>query len=192
MKKVSLITLALLIVANAVVAQQKTVQFGVKGGINFSTLLDEFGTNDYRTGYHAGLFANIPLDAGFRLQPEVVYSAQGAEFPNDKKHYLSYISVPVMLQYTIKDRFRIETGPQVSYLSKSEVKYEKMPEGPNEHEADYFNEVNGGDFAWSAGAGYVTPFGLGVDARYNLSLGDISKIGRLENRVWQVGLFYQF
>jgi hypothetical protein len=191
MKKISFITLALLIVTNAIVAQQKTVQFGVKGGVNFSTLVDEFGANDYRTGYHAGLFANIPLDKNFHLQPEVVYSEQGAEFPNGKKHYLDYVSFPLMAQYTIKDRFRIETGPRVSYLAKSKVTYATSPESPNQHEEEYFNEVNKGDFAWSAGVGYVTPFGLGIDARYNLSLGDISKIGHLENRLWQVGIFYQ-
>ena len=191
MKKISLITLALLIVTNAIVAQEKTVRFGVKGGVNFSTLKNEFGTNDYRTGYHAGVFANIRADKNLSLQPELLYSAQGGEFPNGKKHDLSYVSLPLMLQYTIADRFRIQTGPQVSYLTNSEVKYDHMPEGPHQYETEFFNKVKEWDFAWSAGVGYVTPLGLGVDARYNLSLNDISKTGRLENRAWQVGVFYQ-
>jgi hypothetical protein len=190
MKKVTLITLALLMVMN-VVAQQKTVQFGVKGGVNFSTLVDEFGTNDYRTGYHAGVFANLPIENGFSLQPEVVYSAQGAEFENGKKQYLDYVSVPLVAQYTIKNRFRIETGPQVSYLTKEEVTFPPSLEGPNSHEQPFFNEVKKTDLAWTIGAGYVTPVGIGIDVRYNLSPGDISKVGHLENRVWQVGLFYQ-
>src|SRR5688500_19924739 len=120
MKKVTLITLALLIVTNAIVAQQKAVHFGVKGGVNFSTLKDEFGNgNDNRTGYHAGLLAHIPIDNKFALQPELIYSTQGAEYANGKKHYLDYISLPLMAQYTIKDRFRILTGRQISYITKS-------------------------------------------------------------------------
>jgi hypothetical protein len=191
MKKVTLITLALLGVMNGMVAQQKTVQFGVKGGVNFSTLVDEFGTNDYRTGYHAGVFANLPVENGFSIQPEVIYSTQGAEFENGKKHELDYVSVPLMAQYTIKNRFRIETGPQISYLTRSEVNYPTSLEEPASHEQPYFNEVKKTDLAWTVGAGYVTPFGIGIGVRYNLSPGDISKVGHLENRVWQVGLFYQ-
>lgn len=192
MKKVTLITLALLIVTNAIVAQQKTVQFGVKGGVNFSTLKDEFGKdNDHRTGYHAGLLAHIPIGNNFAFQPEVVYSTQGAELANGRKHYLDYISLPLMAQYTIKDRFRIQTGPQVSYLTKSEVKYPTSQDGHNQQELEFFDEVTNMDAAWSIGAGYVTPSGIGIDARYNLSFGDISKLRYLQNRVWQVGVFYQ-
>jgi len=192
MKRITLTTLLLLIVMNTILAQQETVQFGVKGGVNCSTLLDEYGTNDYRTGYHAGLFANIPLKDKFTLQPEVVYSAQGAKFANGKKHYLDYISVPLLGQYTVKNRFRIQTGLQLSYLTKSEVKYENAVEASTEHEGDLFNKVEKMDIAWTVGAGYVMPIGLGIDARYNLSPADISKFGYLENRVWQVGVFYQF
>ena len=192
MKKVTLITLALLIVTNAIVAQQKTVQFGVKGGVNFSTLKDEFGKdNDHRTGYHAGLLAHIPIGNNFAFQPEVVYSTQGAELANGRKHYLDYISLPLMAQYTIKDRFRIQTGPQVSYLTKSGVKYPTSQDGHNQQELEFFDEVTNMDAAWSIGAGYVTPSGIGIDARYNLSFGDISKLRYLQNRVWQVGVFYQ-
>jgi hypothetical protein len=185
------ITFALLVAANAAAAQQKPIGLGVKGGVNFSTLLDENGMNDYRTGYHAGVFANFRLDNNFYLQPEVLYSTQGADFPNGKKHYLDYLSFPVLLQYSIKDRFRVETGLQGSCLTKSELKYNKGPEGPNQHEEPYYNAVKQMDFAWTGGVGYVTPSGFGIDARYNLSLNDIAKVGYLENRVWQVGLFYQ-
>jgi hypothetical protein len=48
------------------------------------------------------------------------------------------------------------------------------------------------DFSWSAGLGYLTYSGLGVDARYNFGLSNINDFGTatVHNNVFQVGLFY--
>jgi predicted porin len=55
------------------------------------------------------------------------------------------------------------------------------------------------DIGWSAGAGYLSRIGLGVNARYNYGFRNVVKedsngnsIGDLENRVIQIGLVYHF
>ena len=52
---------------------------------------------------------------------------------------------PFLVQYNIKNKIRIETGP---HLMKTELKYEQLPEGPNQYEQPYYNEVKEMDFAW--------------------------------------------
>jgi len=55
------------------------VTFGVKGGMNVSSLSKDSGLDDQKSkiGFNAGVFANIPLAASFSVQPEVQYSQYG-------------------------------------------------------------------------------------------------------------------
>jgi hypothetical protein len=55
--------------------------------------------------------------------------------------------------------FRLETGPQLGFLAGAKV-------GDSEANDDF----NSFDLSWAFGAGYITPSGFGVDARYNLGL----------------------
>ena len=57
-----------------------------------------------KIGFYAGVFMNAPISSEFSIQPEVVYSQQGAKFKDmgnvtDRKLNLGYINVPVMVQY---------------------------------------------------------------------------------------------
>ena len=56
---------------------------------------------------------------------------------------------------------------------------------------DEFNKI---DFSWVFGASYITTMGIGFDARYNLGLSNINESDavKVKNRVFSVGLFYQF
>jgi hypothetical protein len=63
----------------------------------------------------------------------------------------------------------------------------------NDVEYDIKNRFKQSDLGWAFGIGFLSTSGLGVDARYNLGLSDITKgRGNVKNRVWQFGLFYQF
>ncbi|MFP3599723.1 outer membrane beta-barrel protein, partial [Chryseobacterium sp. SIMBA_029] len=55
------------------------VTFGVKGGMNVSSLSKDSGLDDQKSkiGFNAGVFANIPVAASFSVQPEVLYSQYG-------------------------------------------------------------------------------------------------------------------
>lgn len=185
MKKIIISALMVLAIKGAFA---QTTHFGIKGGVNFANIKDEAAgtTADNKTGFNVGGLAHIHVSRHFAVQPEIVYSTQGAEYSNGAKLKLNYINVPVLAQYMFADGFRLQTGPQLGILTTSHYKA-----GNSESDIDNLSNV---DVAWSFGASYVGHSGLGIDARYNLGLTDVSKSNTtdLKNRVWQVGLFYQF
>jgi Outer membrane protein beta-barrel domain len=184
MRKMFLITVSLLFFN--VLFSQTPVQFGLKAGANFSALKTNDQLSDHRRGYYVGALAHIHLNRQFALQPEVSYSSQGAEYNSAVKTKLSYINVPVLGQYMFGNGLRLQTGPQVGFLTTAKSK------GAGE-EATIKSTVKDTDFSWTIGASYLSPLRLGIDARYNLGIRDISKNNAdMMNRVWQVGLFYQF
>ena len=72
------------------------IDFGVKLGANFATLNDASNASN-KTGFVGGVFANLKFGK-IGIQPELLYSQQGAEF--DAFDFdLNYINVPVMLKY---------------------------------------------------------------------------------------------
>ena len=151
------------------------VNLGIKGGLNMYNIHNDNNTSfDQVTGYNFGLLGHIHINSQWAVQPELVYSAQGA-----KNYNLGYINVPVLLQYMFDNGFRIQAGPQLGFLVSATNK------------ADY-NPV---DFALSLGVSYVVPStGFGIDLRYNHGLSDISKSSDVKstNRGIQLGLFYIF
>jgi hypothetical protein len=187
MKRIILLAVVALAV-HAAIAQNSNVHFGIKAGVNLANFNDEAAPNfDTKVGFNVGGLAHIHLTRQFAVQPELVFSAQGSEAPNGTKYKLNYINVPVLGQFMFGDGFRVQTGPQLGILTSSEVK-------ANDVEIDVDDAYKKTDFAWSFGAGYLSKTGLGVDARYNLGISDVSKTEAtdLKNRVWQIGLFYQF
>lgn len=183
MKKITFTGVLLLFFATLIFAQQSPVQLGLKSGVNFATLKPDA---DHRTAFHAGALAHIHLSDRFALQPEVMYSAQGAEYGDNRKDQLSYIQVPVLGQYMFTGGLRLQTGPQLGLLASAESEN-------GAHETDFKSTLKKTDFSWSFGTSFLSRSGLGIDARYNLGLRDISKNNSdWKNRVWQIGLFYQF
>ncbi|HYF32939.1 MAG TPA: porin family protein [Chitinophagaceae bacterium] len=185
MRKMFLITVSLLFFFN-VVFSQTPVQFGLKAGINVSALKTNDQLSDHRSGYYVGGLAHIHLSRQFALQPEVFYSSQGAEYNSASKTKLNYINVPVLGQYMFGNGVRLQTGPQVGFITTAKST------GAGE-EAIVKSSMKDTDFSWIIGASYLSPLRLGIDARYNLGIRDVSKNNAdMRNRLWQVGLFYQF
>lgn len=182
MKKISMLGMLLFLVTG-IFAQLSPVHIGLKGGVNIATFN---GANiDSRTGWNAGIFAHAHLSKHIALQPELQYSQQGAAWSNNQTQKLGYVNIPVLGEYMFAKGWRLQTGPQLGFLTHSTQK-----NGTNENHSD--NAYKNADLSWSFGAGYLSPVGLGIDARYNLGLTDISKNNNdVKNRVWQIGLFYQ-
>jgi len=151
------------------------VNLGIKGGLNMYNIHNDDNTSyDQITGYNFGLLGHIHINSQWAVQPELVYSLQGA-----KNLKLGYINVPVLLQYMFDNGFRIQAGPQVGFLVSADNK-------------DDYNSI---DFALSVGVSYVVPStGFGIDLRYNHGLSDITKSSDVKstNRGIQLGLFYIF
>lgn len=188
------IAVAAIMFTSAISAQHSAqpVAFGLKGGLNVYNVKNDPGAEyDSKIGFNAGALAHIHLASQLALQPEVVYSAQGAKYNlgnTEAKLKLGYINVPVMLQYMFDNGFRIQAGPQVGFLinAKTEI---------GDVESDVKDQLKTIDFGVGAGIGYIDPkSGFGVDARYNLGLSDITEDNgsKSTNRGFQVGVFYLF
>ncbi len=160
---------------------------GIKGGLNFSTIHPEgFSNPDLRTGFHVGLLWHIHGGQGIAFQPEVVYSLQGARLSNNEKLNLGYVNAPFLLQVMVGRGFRLEAGPQLGFL----VNARTQSGNTLENVRPSYKTI---DAALAVGFGFLGRAGLGFDARYNYGLSAINKSGAdVANRVFQVGLFYQF
>ena len=194
-----------------------TTRFGIKGGVN----LDKMNADGYssasdfnskmKTAFHGGVFVNVPLSTNFRFQPEVVYSNQGGKnsinttIPTGTvtTHYkseLNYINVPLMFQLQSTPGVFVELGPQFGYLLSAKNKSTDNTSGSGNTEMDIKDQLEKWDIAAAGGIGYLSRIGLGVNARYNYGFTNIldkdfsgyTSGTELKNRVWQVGLFYQF
>ena len=191
MKKISVLILAL-VVGSALFAQAPN--FGIKGGINLAKLANHPNDPDWRLGWNAGLLAHIHVTPAFSLQPEVVYSSQGAKFSDfvngeDLNLKLNYVNIPVLLQYNFNNGFRLQGGPQISFLTGVADKVGDVE--LNSVDSDDFKTI---DFSIPLGISYLSFSGFGVDARYNLGVTNVveNSTRNIRNSVFQFGLFYLF
>lgn len=184
MKKI-IFTVVLAFVFGFVNAQERQdMAFGAKAGLNLANITNADGSSTL-LGFHVGFFAEFMLGDNFAVQPEVLYSAQGAEF-DDGDLKLDYITIPVMLKYYVAAPFSLEIGPQVGFLVSAE-----------ELGVDIKDDVKSTDFGINFGAGYdITP-NLIIGARYNLGLTRWQEVlfpgePESENSVFQISLGYRF
>ena len=189
MKKISLLTL--MVTAGFIVSAQN-INFGLKGGLNLATLDNNQNNNiQNRIGFHGGLFANIPVSSQIAIQPEVVYSSQGAKYDvgnEDLSLALNYVNIPLMLQAMVGRGFYAQAGPQFGILTGVADKINDTEIG-----AVTIDDFKKTDVALGFGLGYKGLSGFGIDARYNLGLTNINNSGtaNIKNNVLQIGLMLQ-
>ena len=183
MKKITLfIVCALsLAVANA------QVKYGAKAGLNFTNVSGDVNDNKIKIALHFGGFANFAITDKFSVQPELLYSAQGAKFEdagdNDNLR-LHYLNIPILGQYNDPSGFYGETGPQFGFMLSAKVK----SDGNTYDAKDGFKTV---DFGWAFGAGYRVTEEAKIGLRYNLGLSNIADGGgKLHNSVLQLSVAY--
>ena len=133
--------LAILFVGKLVNAQDVTasyadanynVVFGVKAGVNFSSQNFSYSTDEgdfdlgtaSLTSYHVGFYADWMFNDKFGLQPEILYSREGAKinlFFVDFEQVLTFVKVPVLLKYKLFNKLSVHAGPQFGFLVKDEL-----------------------------------------------------------------------
>lgn len=183
MKKtlVILASLAIMIAASAnLTAQNKTVRFGVKGGINISnvtgTIKEDFKDvlKSY-TGFHAGIVANIKLPLGFAFQPELLYTQNGVKVEDDLFGSMGTLKVgsiqlPLGIQWGVKlgpVRPYVTVIPYIGYALSHDIGVAIDKETLKK----YWNA-----FDWGIGAGAgIDIWKFQVSAKYNWALGNIAK-----------------
>jgi hypothetical protein len=183
--KILLLSAFIVLVSNAVSAQA----FGVRAGVNLSTISGDYYDSTTQTGYYAGIYKEIPLVKSLLfIQPEIQYSSQG--FSNDIGDYtIDYITVPVLAKVYVVKLLSFETGPQFGFKigDKSD---------PNNPLIDPDFDYETFDPAWAFGASLNLPFGLSINGRFISGFNSVFKEGDYnsqgKNQVFQIGAAFQF
>lgn len=130
MKKVFLITLAIVGISVAAIAQESDNRdqfaIGLKVGANFANVYDTQGEDfnaDPKFGLAAGGFMHLPLGEIVGFQPELLFSQKGfkgtGSFLGSSYSFArtsNFIDVPLLLALKPSDNFTFVVGPQFSYL----------------------------------------------------------------------------
>lgn len=151
--------------------------FGIKGGVNFSSINSEVKDN---LGYQAGLVYQIDLPLWFSIQPELMFHVKGGRVDKVKENAfgLGYLEVPVNIQWG--PRFldgNIRTFAQVTpFVGYAISKDMKNSEGI---EYDWVN-INRFEYGIGVGLG-VQLWHFQVTGQYNWSLGDLTNQSKAES-----------
>lgn len=202
MKKILLVFVCALFISYQSNAQAG-FRIGLKGGLNFANLnVDESAGEAYesRTGYHIGAFATIKVSK-LAIQPEIIYSVQGSDYSleipsvtniSDVRQDFSYLNIPVIAKLYLIGGLNLQAGPQFGFLLSAKSEDDIIEELTQTD--DLKESLKGSDVSIGLGAGWDLPFGLTVDARYNLGLTDVSDRSGAEetrNQVFQVSVGYR-
>lgn len=173
-------------------AQAQKAHFGIKGGMNASSLNSTPANSDMQTkiGFNAGVLAHIHShNSQWAVQPELYYSSEGAKSKanSDASINLGYLNLPILVQYMFDNGFRVEAGPQIGFLLNAKNK-------TGSSSTDVKDGYKSTAFSIPVGVGYLTRSGLGFDARYNFGISNIvdNSGPSVKSNVFQFGIFYQF
>ncbi|MDR0228201.1 MAG: PorT family protein [Flavobacteriaceae bacterium] len=197
MKKI-LLTLLAVSALNQSYAKEKPRKLnpGIRGGWNMSNVTNTNG--DYRTNFYLGLQLPIRLGKSYELQPELVYSRQGANNVTDRYVYhvdykgntsitLDYIDINVINKFHF-GRVNLQVGPGIA-INTANNESNIMPI----------------DLTFNAGIGVTITKRLGVEARWMPGLVDINDGGSysysgnyydsresMRNNTFQIGAYFKF
>ncbi|WP_353125482.1 porin family protein [Parapedobacter pyrenivorans] len=207
------ITFTLLFLALATVMYAQDFHFGVTAGPNLSTVKLNMKSGDVDQpksviGFHIGAFAEWSLTDKISLRPELSYQTVGYRYPPEEelygyRHKSNYISLPVMVRYSISEKLKVGLGPYVSaklvakykYIPSSEEDKENAEEGWFDYTDVDNDEFNPVDYGLCAGVGYQVLPKLGVALGYNYGLSNIFNTegtdgSKAHNRYFRLGLSY--
>lgn len=188
-----------IVVASLGLAQAQLLpsfQFGLKGGLNFSKLLEDgrLLNSSTRTGYQAGIYARVGA-AGIHFQPELYVTGKSSQatFNNEGENVTANVTftsldLPLLIGTRIgvgPVGFRAQAGPVVSFL---------LDKGIGSALSDvvspstYRNQAIG----LTGGIG-VDITKLRVDIRYEHGLSNLSKEGSDPQKLslWTLGVGYR-
>ena len=138
---------------------------GIKGGLNLVNLSGDLEETSFKPAYHLGLFGHLMISEDYTLQPEIIYSKQGANNEDsDYSYALHYLNVPIIGKFYVSDRINLQIGPQIGFLLDSEFQ----------------NGIDIGLEDWTKGTSLAIGLGIGYDheifvfdIRYNMGLSNI-------------------
>ena len=149
MKKFFLFAGLLLTTSIAALAQLPSFTFGIKGGVNYSSLKTKDDLTDQNSimGYQVGVFSRIGA-VGMYFQPELYLGSKGNEFVSIKntggtsveakgKVKFTTLDLPLLLGTKIgpnKLNLRFMAGPVVSFIVDENTTFDSAYQGISDFE----------------------------------------------------------
>jgi len=183
-------------------------QFGIKGGMNVANQSfsgDGAPSPSSLIGFHIGGFVDIKISDKFSIQPELLYSTQGSkfnmvvsdgntEYNTENTVKLAYINIPVMFKYYATEKFSLEAGPQIGFLTNSEIEVNVLGQSVTQDAKELFESI---DFGLNLGAGYDITKNISAGIRYNFGLVNVAKTeagsnDSIKNSVFSISVGYKF
>lgn len=200
MKKMLTVAIIMIVSLNVIKAQTG-VCFGIKAGLNLEDIvglnsgngvvgITENNSSKMNFGFHAGVLARIGFDDHWALAPEVLYTTGGARTTISQTYTilgatytsnstgtvsLSYIQVPIFVNYKFDFGGYLEAGPYIAFLIGTNTSTTNANGTSTSSTSDTSN--NSMDLGVGAGAGYRFCNGLGFNLRYNYGLNMVYKEG---------------
>nr|WP_315005855.1 porin family protein [uncultured Capnocytophaga sp.] len=155
---------------------------GLKGGLSYVSLrgnTSEVSSFKGKMGAYVGGYGQLFLGRVFSLQPEILFSRQGAKWertnllPNGEVYVTSmntdYINVPILANIHLHEKYSLQIGPQFGFMA---VKPEIGAEEPLFNGSNYLdkNIYRTFDFAISIGLKVRLTDELFGELRYTNSL----------------------
>jgi Outer membrane protein beta-barrel domain len=155
-------SLFMLGINNVQAQEDDAVNFGIKGGLNYSWLnLSDAEDETGLIGFHAGIMTRINITSSFALQGEALYSEKGtrveyenAFFEGEAKLRINYIDVPLMVVLKLNENINIQAGPYLSFLIDARAVNDASDNDfdfEEEVDNDFFNDT---DYGLTAGIGF--------------------------------------
>jgi hypothetical protein len=170
----------MLVVLGGSHAMAQEASWGVKGGVNLATLRSDEDPGPefkYRIGLVAGGFFTWPLGAHFDLQPEALFSQQGATLEatgvEEIAIKLDYLAVPILARYKLRPSAKglvFFAGPSLGFKLKAKV---TVKAGGQTTTDDIGETIAASDYGIVFGAGWEAGR-LTIDGRYTWGLSDIN------------------
>jgi opacity protein-like surface antigen len=182
---------------------QMQLAVGVKAGPNFSSINTKASADENyksRTGFHGGAFVLIKATK-IGIQPEIIFSQQGSKVEINKENFesnFSYVNIPIIIKLYTVAGINLQAGPQFGFVTSAKTPIEDQLNPGTYKVKDVKDKMNSSDITAAVGLGWDLPFGLTIDARYNLGLSKIYKDAPstqqtkdAKNQVIQVSLGYK-
>ncbi len=175
MKSMLIIFTALVLWAAPVTAQD---QIGIKGGLNFTNYGGEVSDNKMKMGLHLGAFVNFNIIDQLYIQPELLYSLQGAHFENsasslDYNEHLHYINVPVLARYFLTENISVHAGPYIGIKIAGQAKGTYFG-SEIDRDIDEHRSLKSFDWGVAAGIAYQLMNRVNIGARVQFGIYNIS------------------
>jgi hypothetical protein len=124
--KRKILSLLMIIAITTTTVFAQSFKIGIKGGADINKITGKSFKDQFSFGYHLGGFAEIGLTSRFGIQPEVLFSQVTADtssqfsdvyqFNNISKVKLSYLKIPLLLNYMPNKFVSLQVGPQFGIL----------------------------------------------------------------------------